>query len=307
VLIGSVLNVGTVSANHIIRSEGLAKISMISMIMGAIINILLDPIFIYTLDFGIKGAAWATVIAQFCSLAFIMLYFQFGKAQVEIAFKHFKPTKAIYYEVLKIGIPVLFYHLLQNVSMGIINNQASLYGDYAVAAIGIVTRILPLLSYVVFGFSKGYQPIAGYCYGSKMYDRLNKATNFTLKVLTGYCILSAGIVLIFGYPLLGLFSQSPTVLVIAYKALVLWLITYIFLGYQMTYITLFMSIGKARESALLGLCRQGLCLIPLLLILPHFFHLNGILFAQATADICALTLTIYFKRKSYIKGHLGVI
>lgn len=197
--------------NNISASEGATKISMTSMLMGAIINIILEPIFIYTLGWGIKGSAIATVVAQGVTTLLYVWYTLSGKSNLHFSIKHFTMSRTIYAQIFKVGIPTLLFQLLSSASMGLINTAASRYGDSAVAAMGVVTRVLALGSYVIFGF-------------------------------------------------------------------------------QYIYTTLFLALGKATKGTILSIARQGIFFIPIILVLPRVFSLNGIIFTQPLADVLTTVL-----------------
>jgi putative MATE family efflux protein len=279
-----------------IRAEGFAKTSIITMIIGSGLNIILDPIFIFTLGLGIKGAAFATVIAQLAALSYALMYYIRENTSVKLSFRKYSFDAEIYKEVLKIGIPVFVYQFLSSLSIGIINNQAAEFGSEAVAAMGITTKILAFMSYIVFGFVKGLQPIVGYNYGAGLYQRLKEVLRCSSAVLTFYCVSAASVVLIFKNELIGVFTEDPKVFFMAEKALTYWSLTFILLGFQMTYITAFLALGKAKEGSILGLSRQGLILIPLILIFKAFMDFDGIILAQSAADLLTFIISIIFVR-----------
>lgn len=172
---GSAINVFNVTMNNLLTAQGATKFTMIAMISGSIVNVILDPVLIYEMDLGIEGAAIATAISLFVSLSIYIVYIARKQGVLRISFKKLTFSKTIYAEILKIGIPVLLFQLLASASMGSANMASKLYGDYAVAAMGAVTRIMTVVTYVVFGFLKGFQPFAGYNYGAKQFERLKKS------------------------------------------------------------------------------------------------------------------------------------
>ncbi|EJO5347384.1 MATE family efflux transporter [Clostridium botulinum] len=294
---GSIFNIINVTMNNVSASEGATKISMTSMLMGAILNTILDPIFIYTLNMEIKGAAIATVVAQVITTLIYVWYIFSGKSNLHISIKHFSLDKTIYSQILKIGIPTLLFQLLSSASMGLINTSASYYGDYAVAAMGIVTRVLALGSYVIFGYIKGFQPVAGFNFGAKNYKRLREAIVVSLKWSTIFCVILESILLIFSKQIIGLFSRDSSVIAIGAKALRVNSITFILFGFQYIYTTLFLSIGRAFKGTILSIARQGIFFIPVILIFPHILGLNGIIFAQPIADVLTTILTAILAAK----------
>lgn len=289
---GSILNIINVTMNHISASEGATKISATSMLMGALINTILEPIFIYVFKLGIQGSAIATVIAQGITTLFYVWYIYSGRSNFHISIKHFYPSKAIYSQIFKVGIPTLLFQLLSTTAMALTNTAASHYGDSAVAAMGIMTRVISLGSYVIFGYAKGFQPIAGFNYGAKNYKRLKEAIWASLKWSTIFCIVIEAIFLIFTKQIVGLFSKDASVISIGTDALRANSLTYVSFGIQYIYTMLFLSLGKALKGTLASISRQGIFFMPLILILPKTFGLNGIMFAQPIADILTTIFTV---------------
>lgn len=294
ILIGAVINTGTVTANNLIRSEGFAKISMLTMSIGAVLNCILDPLFIHTFAWGIEGAAIATVVAQTAALCFILIAYRKIDSMVKLSIRQVRLDWSIYREVLKIGIPVLIYQGLNSLAIAVINNQAVTYGAEAIAALGIVTRLITLMSYVVFGFVKGLQPVAGYTCGAHQYDRLHTAIQTTRGILSVYCVVAAALAVCLAPRIIGLFTTDPRVAALGIRTLILWSTTFSFLGFQMTYVTAFLALGKAAEGSIIGLSRQGVLLIPLLFLLKGLLGLDGLIYAQPAADLLTLLLTIHY-------------
>ncbi|GMQ59185.1 MATE family efflux transporter [Vallitalea sediminicola] len=294
---GSILNVINVTMNNISASEGATKISMTSMLMGAGLNVVLDPIFIYTFQWGIKGSAIATVIAQGVTTLIYVWYISSGKSNLHISIKHFSIDKTIYAQILKIGIPTLLFQLLSSASMGLTNTASSHYGDSAVAAMGVVTRVLALGSYVIFGYAKGFQTVAGFNFGAKNYKRLKEAILVSLKWSTIFCAVTEIILLIFSRQIISLFSKDASVIAIGSAALRASSITFILFGFQYIYTTLFLALGKAFKGTILSIARQGIFFIPVILILPSILGLNGIIFTQPIVDVMTTILTVIFAVK----------
>lgn len=294
---GSILNVINVTMNNISASEGATKISMTSMLMGAGLNVVLDPIFIYTFQWGIKGSAIATVIAQGVTTLIYVWYISSGKSNLHISIKHFSIDKTIYAQILKIGIPTLLFQLLSSASMGLTNTASSHYGDSAVAAMGVVTRVLALGSYVIFGYAKGFQTVAGFNFGAKNYKRLKEAILVSLKWSTIFCAVTEIILLIFSRQIISLFSKDASVIAIGSATLRASSITFILFGFQYIYTTLFLALGKAFKGTILSIARQGIFFIPVILILPGILGLNGIIFTQPIVDVMTTILTVIFAVK----------
>ncbi|UWD48492.1 MATE family efflux transporter [Clostridioides difficile] len=283
----SIFNVFNVTMNNIATSEGSTKISMISMLLGAGLNLVLAPICIYGFKMGISGAAIATAIAQAITSLMYLVYLLMKKSIFSFSIKEFRFEREIYIQILKVGIPTLVFQLLTSVAIGLTNKGAQSYGDSAIAAMGIVTRIMSMGSYAVFGFEKGFQPVAGYSYGAKQYMRLNEAINTTLKWTTTFCLVMSLVLIIFPEPIISLFSTSDkAVLEIGTFALRISSVMFIFFGFGTVYSILFLALGKAKEGTFLSVSRQGLFFIPVILLLPSIMGLNGVIFAQPIADLC---------------------
>ncbi|OPJ56128.1 MATE family efflux transporter [Clostridium oryzae] len=294
---GSILNVINVTMNNVSASEGATKISMTSMLMGAGLNIILEPVFIYTFQLGIKGSAIATVIAQGVTTLLYIWYIFSGKSSLNISIKHFSIDKIIYVQILKIGIPTLLFQLLSSTSMGLTNTASSRYGDSAVAAMGVVTRVLAIGSYVIFGYAKGFQPVAGFSFGAKNYKRLREAIAVSLKWSTVFCAVTETIFLIFSRQIIGLFSKDASVIAIGSNALKANSITFILFGFQYIYTTLFLALGKAFKGTILSIARQGIFFIPVILILSGILGLKGIILTQPIVDVMTTILTFIFAVK----------
>ena len=291
---GSIINVFTVMMNNLLTAQGATKFTMKAMLTGSIANVILDPIMIYGMDLGIEGAAIATVISLCINMALYIGYIAKKKGVLRFSVRNIAPSKTIYAEVLKIGIPVLLFQMLASVAMGSINTAAKPYGDFAVAAMGAVTRIMTVVTYVVFGFLKGFQPFAGYNYGAKKYERLKKSIRLCMIWSTVFCIVAAIVLFIFADPIVSLFGTDIEMAGIAAKALRLNAVLFITFGFQMVYASLYLAIGKSLVGSVLSLSRQGIFFFPLVLVLPHVMGLTGVVWVQPMADLLTTILTIVF-------------
>lgn len=294
---GSIVNVFTVMMNNLLTAQGATKFTMIAMLTGSIANVILDPIMIYGMKLGIKGAAVATVISLCINMMLYIGYIAKKKGILRFSIKNIAPSKKIYEEVLKIGIPVLLFQFFASAAMGTINTRSKPYGDYAVAAMGAVTRIMTVVIYVVFGFLKGFQPFAGYNYGAKKYGRLKKSINLCMVWSTLFCIIAAIVLVIFAEPIVSLFGTDTKMIDLASKALRLNAALFITFGFQMVYASLYLSIGKSLVGGMLSLGRQGIFFFPLVFVLPHMFELTGVIWVQPMADFFTTILTVIFAIK----------
>ena len=182
-IVSCIFNVFNVTMNNIVTSEGAAKTTMCALLLGAVLNIGLDPLFIYTFNFGVAGAAIATAISQVVSTLVYLFYIFRQKSAFQFRIKDCTFSKEILSEIFKIGVPTLVFQLLTSISISLINNAAGNYGDSAIAGMGVVTRLISMGSLTVFGFIKGFQPIAGYSYGAKKFDRLRTAIKISIYFL----------------------------------------------------------------------------------------------------------------------------
>lgn len=289
---GSIFSVMNITMINIARAEGAAKMGMKALMLGAVLNIILDPIFIYSFALGIRGAAIATVISQLTTSIILYRFFFKGKSTIKLSLAHGLFNKDILLEIFKTGTPNLIFQLLTSAAIGLINSSAVMYGDAAVAAMGIVNRIFALGSYVVFGYSKGFQTIAGYSFGARRYKRLKEAIRISIKWATGFCLIVAITQILFAPYIVSIFSSDQEVLAIASKGLRAYSLIFPFFGLQIIYMTLFLALGKGKEGLILSISRQGIFLIPTILILPKLIGLNGVLYAQSIADFLTTILTL---------------
>ncbi len=298
----SIFNVFNVTMNNIVTSEGAAKISMAALLTGAILNTILDPIFISVADLGVTGAAIATAISQCVSTIVYLIYIFSKKSTFSFSIKKCKYSKDIVTEILKIGVPTLIFQLLTSLSITFINNQAKQYGDAIIAAMGVVVRITALGTSMIFGFIKGFQPIAGFSYGTKNYKRLNEATKYSIILSTAFCVVLGVIMISCPAQLIALFTKGNADMINAgAKSLRANGISIMVFGFYTVYSSLFLALGKAKGGLFLGVCRQGICFIPIIFTFPLFWGLNGILYAQPIADgiaaIIAAIMAIFLHKQ----------
>lgn len=293
IVLGGVGQVLNMNFNNMLRSEGSAKNSMIGMALGSIVNIILDPIFIFGFGWGIKGAAIATSISQFLTTGILLYQYFGGKSMLNLSLKNYAPSKVILSEVFKMGAPSFARQLLTSVSMVLLNSAAVLYGgDSAIAAIGIVSRTIMIVMYVIFGLSQGFQPVAGYNYGAKFYGRLKGAFNFTVMLSVGIASLSGMIFLMFGEQILGIFKPTAEVMTLGLDFLLYGVISIILMGFSNVFGVYYQAIGKGLPALILSVARQGLFFIPLILIMPNYFGLQGVFVTQALADVLTVVFSV---------------
>ena len=293
-IISCIFNVFNVTMNNLVTSEGAAKTTMCALLAGAILNIVLDPIFIYTFELGVAGAAIATAISQIVSTLVYLHYLSTKKSIFRFHWKDCFFSRKIFSEIFKIGIPTLVFQLLTSLSISLINNTSSNYGDAAIAGMGVVTRLVSMGSLTVFGFMKGFQPIAGYSYGAGKYKRLRQAIRTSILWSTLFCIVIGFAFFLFPTQILSQFTTGNVEMIqIGARSLRVNGITFILFGYYTVYSSLFLALGKGKEGFLLGACRQGICFVPVILILPSIWGVKGILYAQPIADVLSFLITLF--------------
>ncbi len=293
-IVSCIFNVFNVTMNNIVTSEGAAKTTMCALLTGAVLNIALDPLFIYVFDLGVAGAAIATAISQVVSTCVYLTYILRKKSVFHFRVKDCTYSKEIMSEIFKIGIPTLVFQILTSFSISLINNAAGDYGDSAIAGMGVVTRLISMGSLSVFGFIKGFQPIAGYSYGAKKFDRLRESIKTSILWSTVFCVIFGLVLTLFSTAIVSQFTKGDAEMIrIGATSLKANGITIMLFGFYTVYSSLFLALGKGREGFILGACRQGICFIPVILLLPMVWGLNGILYAQPIADVLSAIITVF--------------
>ena len=289
--------------NQCLRAEGSATYSMIGMVSGAFINLILDPIFIFGLKMEVKGAAVATALSSFVGFLILLVPYLRHHTLLHISIRKFRYTKTIVAEITKMGFPTLMRNGLMTIATIITNNVASGFSVAALAAISVVNRIMMFVTSAILGFGQGYQPVAGFCWGAKRYNRLVEAFRFSSIVgVVGISIFSL-VVGIFAPQIMGFFSTTPeTIRVGAFSIRLQCLVMPIHAWVIVVNMT-FAGVGRAIGAALLSLSRQGICFIPVVAVLPLIFEVDGLAAAQAVADalsfLLAFPLCIRLMREVY--------
>ncbi len=293
-ILSCIFNVFNVTMNNIAASEGAAKTTMSALLLGAIMNIGLDPLFIYTFHMGVAGAAIATAISQFISTLVYLSYILRKKSAFTFSPKAFSPTRQIFTEILKIGIPTLTFQLLTSLSIALINRAANGYGDAVIAGMGAVTRITSMGTLVVFGFFKGFQPVAGFSYGAKNFKRLRQSIKISILWSTVFCIIVGLLMILFSEQIISQFANgNEEMILIGQKSLAANGFSFFLFGFYTVYSSLFLALGKGTAGFILGACRQGICFVPVIVFLPEILGINGILYAQPIADILSVIVTVF--------------
>ena len=279
--------------NNLLRFEGLSFYGMIGIGFGGVLNMVLDPVFIFLLDMGTSGAAIATALSQIISFVILLYMTNTRQDAISIHPKNLRFSAGIYGRILYNGFPSLGRQGIASVSSILLNNTAGVYGDAAIAAISIVNRFDMFINSSVIGFGQGFQPVCGFCFGARRYNRVREAYWFSVKVTTAILIVLSGIAFVFSGTIITQFRRDDLeVIRIGTLTLRLQLITMPLWGYIVMSNMFTQSIGYGVRSTIISSARQGLFLIPSLLILPGMFGLMGIQIAQPVSDVLTFILAI---------------
>ena len=310
IFFGTIFNMLSFGLNHSIRSDGSPKVAMLSMLIGAGTNIILDPIFIFVFGMGVRGAAIATVISQIVSTIWILYYFTKGKSNLKIKREYLSLDKAIVLSIFSIGVSPFSMQIAQSVVQVLANNALKTYGgDLAIGAMTIINSVAMIFMMPIFGLNQGSQPIIGYNYGAEKYKRVKQAVKSATIVAT--IIVSIGWIITQTAPylLISIFNRDEQLVGIASTGMRIFLLMLPVVGAQVISSNYFQSIGKAKISMFLSLLRQVILLIPCLIILPKIFGLTGVWLAGAVADGLSslITLIIFFMSVRKLKDKEGIV
>lgn len=296
IFIGTIVNMLSFGLNHSIRSDGSPKIAMLSMLIGAITNIVLDPIFIFVLGMGVRGAAIATVISQVLTTIWILQYFTKGKSIIKLRKENLFLERVTVLSIFSIGMSPCSMQIAASIVQVLANNSLKEYGgDLAIGAMTIISSISMIFLMPIFGLNQGSQPIIGYNYGAKKYHRVKETVKYGSIIATMIVVLGWIVVQFAPDILIKIFNKDPELVKIATNGIRIYLFMLPVIGFQVISSNYFQSIGKAKISMFLSLLRQVILLIPCLLILPNIFELNGIWLSGPISDgISSLITGILF-------------
>jgi putative MATE family efflux protein len=278
--------------NNFIRAEGNPKIAMYTMILGAVLNTILNPIFIFGMHLGVAGSALATVISQFVTAVWVMYYFLGNRALLKLRLRNFRLEWMLVKDMLAIGLSPFSMQLVGSFVTVFLNKSLAIYGgDLSIAAMGIIISIVMLIFMPVFGIGQGSQPILGYNYGARNYDRVKQTLKLSVMGATGVMSLGFLMVELFPIALMSLFSTDPELIQIGASGMRIYLLMLPIIGFQVTVVGYFQATGKPRKSLFLSLSRQLIFLVPMIWILPKFLGLRGVWLAAPVSDLASATLT----------------
>jgi putative MATE family efflux protein len=293
VIWGAIFQVYAMSVNNTVRAEGNARVAMLTMVIGALTNIGLDALFIMKFGMGVRGAAIATVIGQACSCAYLTRYYLSGNSTLKIHLKNLKLKLDIIREVIALGMASFVRMIATSLIFVFLNRTVvTLGGDIYLAAIGVVIRVSSFAIMPLIAVAQGLQPVLGFSYGAKRYDRSIDVTNTSIKVATIISIVAFLVTFFFSRQLVSTFSNDATLIDIGSGVMKSIFLAWYLVGFQAVGSTVFQAIGKAIPAFLTAISRQVMFLLPLLIILPRFFKLDGIWMAFPIADGIAFAFTL---------------
>lgn len=301
VLMGVPFSVISIALSNMARTDGHPRMSMYGILIGAALNTVLDPIYIFVLDWGVKGAAIATITAQFVSTVVLCYYF-LRKGNMRFTRRYMKPVGRVWYKIFSLGISsgitslvACIMQVVMNNSLVYYGNQTEITGDVALSAMGIVMKIAMILASVCIGFGIGAQPILGFNLGAKKYARVRHTYLLAVSIATGSILIGWAVCQLAPHLVLSLFGkENQTFTDFAVRCLRIYLGGIFCAGFQIVSTNYFQATGQPLKASLLSMLRQLILLIPLLLILPLFFGLNGLLYAGPCADIGSAIIVALF-------------
>ncbi len=294
ILLSSPFTAGTVILNQLLRAEGSTKYSMVGMVSGCIVNIGLDPLFISVFSLGVAGAAIATGLSKLISFMILLIPFLRKKSMLELKPKFFTPKREIFFEIARMGIPTFLRSSMLAISTIVINNVAGTFGDSALAAASVANKAARVVGSGIMGLGQGFQPVAGYNWGARKYERVRKAF-WTCSAMGAAGGLTLGVIMaIMATKLVSIFASSDDteIVKIGSYMIITQCITMVFHVWGGIANGLFQALGRPIGAAVLGLSRQIICLIPCVLVLSNIYGVYGLASAQAVADIMTLMIAL---------------
>ncbi len=291
ILIGAPFMTSSMTLNNQMRFQGNASYAMYGMVTGAILNVILVPIFIFVMNMGILGAAIGTLIGELCSFT-ILLSMTLKGGNIRIKISNFTFSKEYFSEIFKGGTPSLTRQGLASISTTLLNVAAGAYGDAAIAGMSIVTRISFVILSIIIGVGQGFQPLCGFCYGARLYSRVRNGYFFSVKIAGIFLIICAISGFWFAEEIIYIFRNDPAVIAVGSAAFRWQLITYPLVSVIMLSNMMLQTTGNSISANILAASRNGLFFIPLVIILPQLYGLLGVEICQAIADMLSFILAI---------------
>ena len=291
ILFGAPWMTASLVLNNQLRFQGSASYAMVGITAGAVLNIALDPLLIFTFQMGVAGAGLATIISQFVS--FVILYIGCSRgSNIHIAFRNIKLTPHYLLQIVRGGLPSLARQSIASVATICLNNVARPYGDVVIAAMGVVQRIMQFGASAMIGFGQGFQPFCGFNYGAKLIDRVKKGFWFCVKGSFGFLCGVSILGFLFAPQLVSLFRDDPEVIACGALALRIQCCSFPFQSWIVMSNMMQQVTGRTASATFMAMARQGIFFIPAILLLPQAFDVLGIQMAQAVSDICTVLCAI---------------
>ncbi|SHK06732.1 putative efflux protein, MATE family [Clostridium cavendishii DSM 21758] len=302
IFIGTIVNMVSFGLNHSIRSEGNPGVAMATMLIGAILNVILEPIFIFVLGLGVRGGAIATVISQMVATVWILRYFTKGDSFLKLKVSNMKLKKEYVKSIFAIGISPFAIQVAASAVQVVSNNSLRIYGgDLAIGAMTVISSVAMIFLMPIFGLNQGSQPIIGYNYGAMKYDRVKDTVKYGVIAATTVVVIGFIVIHLFPQAIIKMFNSDEQLIEIGVKGLKIFLFMMPVIGFQIISANFFQSIGKAKISIFLSLLRQVIILIPMLIILPKFLGLTGVWLSGPIADFTSSVITGVFLFREFNK------
>lgn len=298
ILIGIPFLAWAMMSNNVIRAEGYPKVAMYTLIVPAVFNIILDPIFIVWLDMGLEGAAWATTISYIASAAYTLWFFLFGKSIMKVKASWFTPDLGLAKEIAALGAVTLARQGMVSILAIVLNNELFNYGgEMGLSVYGVINRVMMFANFPVLGITQGFVPIAGYNYGAKLNERVHKAIRMALRASSLIALLIFVLIMSFTGSLVQIFTSDETLILETVPAMRKAFLATPLLAFSLIGSAYFQAIGKPKSALLLALSKQGIFLVPLVIVLPIFFGLEGIWYSFPLADTGAAAISYFYLKK----------
>ena len=300
ILLGCTFNILSFSLNSTVRADGNPKMSSLTMVIGCGTNIILDYVFIFIFNLGVKGAALATIISQAITFFIILYYYTAGNSNLKLKIENFKLKKHLVTMTFAIGIAPFATQIANSLVQVIANNALKTYGsDLAIGAMTVISSLNIVFMMPIFGINQGCQPIIGFNYGAKKYKRAKETFKYATIAACVICIIGFTIIQCFPMQIINLFNNDPELTNLAMKGIRIYLLMMPIVGINIVATSYYQSIGKAKISMFVSLLRQVILLIPFTIILPKFIGLDGVWAAGACADSLSVIITLILLRKEF--------
>lgn len=300
ILLGCTFNILSFALNSTVRADGNPKMSSITMVIGCGANIILDYLFIFVLNLGVKGAALATIISQAITFFIILYYYTAGNSNLKLKIENFKLKKHLVTMTFAIGIAPFATQIATSLVQVIANNALKTYGsDLAIGAMTVISSLNIIFMMPIFGINQGCQPIIGFNYGAKKYERAKEAFKYATIAACVICIIGFISIQCFPTQIISLFNNDPELTTLAIKGIRIYLLMMPVVGINIVATSYYQSIGKAKISMFVSLLRQVILLIPFTIILPKFIGLDGVWAAGACADSLSVIITLILLKKEF--------